>query len=105
MSASRTRKPRPDLVLRPSFVSQENAFAVLGLTPRKFLDEVVPLCHGSVARMGRTALVPIEVAEAVLRSLASASPDAEAGRDCDDGQPTSVDQVLASVGVRRRGSR
>jgi hypothetical protein len=105
VSEPRTRKPRPVLVLRASFVSQETSFAVLGLTPRKFLDLLVPRCRGEVVRVGRTVLVPLEVAEARLRSLAGDSAAVEAQHDDDDGQPASVDQVLASVGMRRRVSR
>lgn len=105
ISQSRRRKPRPPLVVRPSFVSQDTAFAVLGLTARKFLDLVVPRCRGDVVRVGRTVLLPIEVAETTLRCLASDSAEVEAQRDDDDGQPVSVDQVLASVGVRRRVGR
>jgi hypothetical protein len=93
------------MVVRPSFVSQDTAFAVLGLTPRKFLDLVVSRCRGDVVRVGRTVLLPIEAAEATLRSLAGDSPEVEAQRDDDDGQPVSVDQLLASVGMRRRVGR
>jgi hypothetical protein len=102
---SRRRKPRPPLVVRPSFVSQDTSFAVLGLTPRKFLDLLVPRCGGEVVRIGRTVLVPLEVAEARLRCLAGDSAAVEAQLDDEDGQPASVDQVLASVGMRRRVGR
>jgi hypothetical protein len=102
---SRRRKPRPPLVVRPSFVSQDTAFAVLGLTPRKFLDLLVPRCRGDVVRVGRTVLVPLETAEAALRSMAGDGAHVDVQRDDDDGQPVSVDQVLASVGMRRRIGR
>jgi hypothetical protein len=103
--STRTFKSRPALVVRPSFVSQETAFLVLGVTPRKFLDWIVPLCPDDVIPLGRTMLLPIEVAEAKLRTLGrDGGAGAEHG-DNDGGQPTTVDAVLASVGVRRRRSR
>jgi hypothetical protein len=87
-------------------VSQETAFQVLGLPPRKFLDEVAPLCPDDVIRVGRTVLLPIDVAEAALRTLAgNSSAIVDAQRDRDEGQPTSVDDVLASVGAKRRVTR
>ncbi len=64
---TRPRTPRPPIVLRPSFVSQETALTILGLTPRKFLDVLVPRCRREVVRVGRTVLVPTEAAELALR--------------------------------------
>jgi hypothetical protein len=93
------------MVVRPSFVSQDTSFAVLGLTPRKFLDLLVPRCRGDVVRVGRTILLPIEVAEAALHAMAGNSTEVEAELDDDDAQPTSVDEILASVGVRRKVGR
>jgi hypothetical protein len=97
----RARKPRPPVTLRPSYVSQETSFAVLGLPPRKFLEVLVPRCREEVVRVGRTVLLPVEVAEAALRSLrAEASPTVQ-GEDHGEGQPVSVDAVLASVNMKR----
>jgi hypothetical protein len=102
---ARLRKPRPPVTVRPSFVSQETAFAVLGLAPRKFLEVLVPRCRGDVVRVGRTVLLPLEVAEAALRSLADGT-NSEAADDRDnDPEPASVDAVLASVGMQRRAGR
>jgi hypothetical protein len=94
-------------VVRPSFVSQETAFTVLGLTPRKFLDVLVPRCAADVVRVGRTVLVPTEAAEVALRSLTGdGAPSAQDdGSDREDAQPATVDAVLASVGMHRRTSR
>jgi hypothetical protein len=77
--------------------------ALLGLSGRKFLDVLVSRCRG-VVRVGRTVLVPLEVAESELRTLASDAADSGSQGGDDEGQPTSVDEVLASVGVRRRGA-
>jgi len=104
MKAPRARKPRPPLVVRPSFVSQDTSLALLGLSGRKFLDVLVSRCRGGVVRVGRTVLVPLEVAESELRTLASDAADSGSQGGDDEGQPTSVDEVLASVGVRRRGA-
>ena len=103
---TRPRTPRPSVVVRPSFVSQETAFTVLGLTPRKFLDVLVPRCRADVVRVGRTVLLPTEVAEVALRSLtggrATTVPEREGD---DDEQPATVDAILASVGMHRRTGR
>jgi hypothetical protein len=86
-------------VVRASYVSQDTAPALLGLCARKYLEVVVPKCAGDVVRVGRTVLVPLEVAESALRALAISGSDPAAD---DDGQPTCVDAVLKSVGMRRR---
>ncbi len=64
-------KTRPPLVVRPLFVSQDTAFAVLGIAPRKFREVLVPMCRGFVVRVGKSALIPVDVAEDKLRSLAA----------------------------------
>src|SRR5581483_8848840 len=46
MTVPRPRKPRPPVVVRPSFVSQDSAPALLGLSARKFLEVLVPKCAG-----------------------------------------------------------
>jgi hypothetical protein len=97
----RKRKPQPPITLRPSFVSQQTAFALLGLPPRKFLELLVPRCSDDVVRMGRTVLVPIEAAEAALRSLATEA--SEVTDQEDGGQPATVDAILASVNMQRTG--
>jgi hypothetical protein len=108
---TRARTPRPPIVVRPSFVSQETAFAVLGLTPRKFLDVLVPRCRDEVVRVGRTVLVPTETAELALRSLtddhAASAPDLDpTSHDGDhEESPATVDAILASVGMHRRTGR
>jgi hypothetical protein len=79
--------------------------ALLGLPGRKFLDVLVSRCRAGVVRVGRTVLVPIEVAEAELRTLASGAAENVSQGGDDEGVPTSVDEVLASVGVKRRGVR
>ena len=103
MTSARVRKPRPPVVVRPSFVSQDSSPAVLGLCARKFLDVLVPKCAGEVVRVGRTVMIPLEVAEVALRAL-SVSPGegVDLAQHTDHPQPASVEAVLASVGMRRR---
>ncbi len=103
---TRPRTPRPSVVVRPSFVSQETAFTVLGLTPRKFLDVLVPRCRADVVRVGRTVLLPTEVAELALRSLTGGRATTVSEHDGDDDeQSATVDALLASVGMHRRTGR
>jgi hypothetical protein len=98
----RAMKPRPAMVVRPSFVSQENCFAVLGVTPRKYLELIVPGCdHAS--RLGKTVCVPLDEAEHAVLAMAvvgdeTAKDDVERG---DDDQPRSIDDVLRAVGRER----
>ena len=93
-------------MLRPSYVSQETAFAVLGLPPRKFLEVLVPRCRNAVVRVGRTVLLPIDAAEAALLSLADESATFADADEVNLGEhPVSVDAVLASVNMRRSGDR
>jgi hypothetical protein len=90
--------------MRASFVSQETSFALLGVPGRQFLEVLVPRCRG-VVRIGRTVLVELDEAERALRALGNIDCAQEAGETkTDDGerQRRSVDEVLASVGVRRR---
>jgi hypothetical protein len=76
---------------------------LLGLCARKFLDVLVPRCREDAIRVGRTILLPLDVAEAALRAI-PASPQAPLEEAASEGvdQPTSVEAVLASVGMRRR---
>ncbi len=68
--SKRPLRPRPPVVVRPSFVSDETCFAVLGITPRKFRERVVPLC-GPVTRLGHTICVELAEAERAMRSIAT----------------------------------
>jgi len=104
----RAMKPRPALVVRPLFVSQETAFAILGIAPRKFRELLVPMCRGFVVRVGKSALIPVDVAEGKLRSLAADAGAAEVDDDTefngdgrDDEQPQTVDAILHALGRRR----
>jgi hypothetical protein len=105
MTAPRQRKPRPPVVVRPSFVSQDSSPALPGLAPRKFLEVLVPKCAGDVVRVGRTVLIPLDVAEGALRALSTGGDSDTESTANDDMIPTSVDAVLASVGMRRRAAR
>jgi hypothetical protein len=79
---------------------------VLGLCPRKFLDVLVPRCAGDVVRVGRTVLIPLDVAEGALRALSTGGDDDTKSTANDDAlTPTSVDAVLATVGMRRTAGR
>jgi hypothetical protein len=70
------------------------------------------MCHGFVVRVGKSALIPVDVAEGKLRSLAV---DAHAGDAEDDPgltreppdeqQPETVDSILHALGRRRAGPR
>jgi hypothetical protein len=102
---TRSIKPRPAVVLRPSYVSDETCFAVLGIVARKFREVVVPRCE-RVTRLGRTVAVELDEAERVMRTLASAA--SAAGADVedhdqadDDGQPRTVAEVLRRLGKTR----
>jgi hypothetical protein len=101
-------KTRPPLVVRPLFVSQDTAFAVLGIAPRKFREVLVPMCRGFVVRVGKSALIPVDVAEDKLRSLAAGPEgvDEEHDRELmedtpDDEQPQTADAILHALGRRR----
>ena len=117
MSASaapkkRRTSARPTISVRPLFVSQETAFVVLGITPRKFLDLVVPMCLDSVVRIGKSALIPADVAEGKLLALAARGAttnptatteraDGEANDDYDGDGVQTADQILRGLGRRR----
>jgi hypothetical protein len=107
MTAPRQRKPRSPVVVRPSFVSQDSAPALLGLSPRKFLEVLVPKCAGDVVRVGRTVLIPLDAVEGALRALSTGgeADGLNSTRDDDSAIPTSVDAVLATVGMRRTAGR
>jgi hypothetical protein len=106
MTSQRHIKPRPPVVVRPSFVSQDSSPALLGLCARKFLDVLVPMCAGDVVRVGRTVLIPLEVAECALRALSTSGDDGADSTASDDTvPPASVDAVLAAIGMRRTAGR
>ena len=101
-------KARPALVVRPLFVSQETAFALLGISPRKFRDLLVPLCRDAVVRMGKSALIPVDVAEDTLRELAVGAKVGEGGEaeeaapgPEDDDDVHTADDILRALGRRR----
>jgi hypothetical protein len=100
---TRNLRPRPAVVLRPSYVSDATCFAILGITPRKFRERIVPRCE-RVSRLGHTVAVELEEAERAMRALSS-SPDEEAidlTRDDDeDDQPQTPDEFLARLGRER----
>jgi hypothetical protein len=104
-SKRRHMRARPALIVRPLFVSQETAFAVLGITPRKFLESVVPMCTGFVVRVGRSALVPADVAEEALRGRAtrtgSEDPELTTHLEDADGELQTADEILRVIGRKR----
>jgi len=61
----------------PVTVSHLTCLSVLGIDERRFLELLVPHCHG-VARLGRLRLVPIEEA---LRTLATLSTEVPSGAE------------------------
>ncbi len=91
-------KPRPPVVARPSYVSQENVLTILGIVPWKHLERIVPLCT-RVTRIGKTVLVELDEAERVIRELASG--EAEAAHGVENDVPQTVDGVLARLGYQR----
>jgi len=101
----RQKLPRPQVAVAPLFISQETAYPLLGITPRKFLEIVVPRCAGHVIRLGKTVLVPTAVVETRLREMADrdagSGPLQTSDEALDDDQPTSVDDVLARIGKER----
>lgn len=106
MTAPRQRKPHSPVVVRPSFVSQDSSSALLGLCPRKFLEVLVPKCRGDAVRVGRTVLIPLDVAEGALRALSTGGDNAlDSTADEDGVTPISVDAVLATIGMRRTAGR
>jgi hypothetical protein len=106
MTVPRPRKPRPLVVVRPSFVSQDSSPALLGLSARKFLEVLVPKCAGDVVRVGRTVLIPLDAAERALRALSTGGDnDLDATGGDESATPLSVDAVLATVGMRRTAGR
>jgi hypothetical protein len=104
--AARNLRPRPQLALAPLYVSQETSHALLGITGRKFLEQVVPRCAGHTVRLGKTVLVPVEIVAARLRELAA--PDGAEPEPADDDDerapaaPETGDEVLAALGLERR---
>jgi hypothetical protein len=95
--------PRPSVVVRPSFVSNETALAIGGIVARKFIERIVPRCR-EVTRLGHTVMVSIDEFERVVRELGQCADDArkiELAEEHDDDQPTSIDDVLGRIGRER----
>jgi len=104
MATTRTKKPRAPLAVAPLYISQETAPALLGITGRKFLEQVVPRCQGQVTRLGQTAMVPADVVVACLARLAANDGDddqPDAQSVADDDEPQGVDAVLRRLGKER----
>jgi hypothetical protein len=98
----RNMRPPPPVPVQPAFVSQLTCLALLGIDPRRYLDALVPRCHGSVALVGKLRLLPLEVAVAALRR---AEPDDGEQDDnvARERQPETAAEVLAALGRRRVG--
>jgi hypothetical protein len=77
---------------------------VLGIDARRYLEQLLPLCAGSISRVGRLRLVPVDVALAALERLAAADvppPLAQTDGDDDADDPLTADDVLGRLGRRR----
>ena len=102
------RTPRAVAPVRAAFVSQLTCEAVLGIDSRRFLEVLVPRCGRHVSKVGKLRVVPLDVAERVLRAMAE---EQRAANDSDDGKaerapvvdvvPETVDGVLAKMGYER----
>ena len=102
----RNLRPRPAVIVRPSYVSDETCFAVLGIVARKFREIIVPKCE-RVSRIGHTVAVEIGEAERVMRSLAVDADDQTidlAHEDLDDDQPQTAEEVARRLGKERVAS-
>jgi hypothetical protein len=102
----RTLRPRPSVVVRPSYISNETCFAIGSIVARKFVELIVPKCH-EVTRLGRTVMVPIDEFERVVRELGQVDVDAGEGESAEgpaDDEPRSVDDVLRRIGKERVAS-
>jgi len=98
----RNRRPRPPIVVRPSYVSDETCFAVLGILPRPFRERIVPRCK-RVARIGRRVVVELDEVERVMRSLSTGGDEADNEAAIDD-DPSTADEVLRRLGRVRAPS-
>jgi hypothetical protein len=99
----RQHRPRAPVAMRPSFVSQENCAAILGVNARRYLERVVPRCKDRVISVGKLRLIAIDDAEAALRGLAASagtSSDDE-GDEPQERQPQTTEEVLAMLGLER----
>ena len=100
----RRMKPRAPVVVRPLFVTQNNAFALLGVAPRKFLESIAPKCERST-RIGKTVLVPVDEAERVILELGEAfgEHDAHGADHAEEPQPETAAAVLRALGKELAG--
>lgn len=100
---SRPMKPRPQLVVRASFVSDETSYALFGIVARKFSEIVVPKCQ-RVTHIGRTVLVEVGEAERVIRQLEvnGTRADESASADGEAEHPQTAAEVLAALGQELR---
>jgi hypothetical protein len=82
-------------------VSQLTSELVLGCNARRYLEEIVPVLESrgcSVARVGKLRLAAVDDVERVLLEPASAEDAAPSYSS--PKEPTTVAEVLASVGLR-----
>jgi hypothetical protein len=101
----RSLKPRATIEPRPLFVSQLTSLSMLGVQPRLFLERVIPLCGGSVVRLGKLRLVALDVVVDALQKLALSNdavvPDDDVVDEDNDDEFASADAFLAKLGRRR----
>lgn len=94
------RTPRSPQLVAPVLVTQLNCEAVIGVNERRYLESVLPLCEGHVIEIGKLRAVPVDVLLEKLSArvaLVAERPSVERTAP----QPTSADDVLADLGLRR----
>ncbi|HSY22819.1 MAG TPA: hypothetical protein VK841_11925 [Polyangiaceae bacterium] len=96
----RTPRPRAVVSVTAAMVSQLTCLQLLGVDPRRYLDEVVPRCKGDVTSLGQLRIVPLDIAVAALRRLALTDQGEEAPARVER-QPETADEVLAALGLER----
>lgn len=105
MPGPRKLRPREPIAPMPVLITQINCKAVIGVDERRYLEQVVPLCKGHVASVGKLRAVPVGVVLDVMARLA-ASEGAhvqDSSDDDSDDAPTTADEVLARLGMKRAG--
>jgi hypothetical protein len=107
----RNVKQQPDVAATAMVVSQLNCQPLLGIDDRRYLEQLLPLCKGHVAPLGRLRLVPVAVAMAAIAKLAASTSASNEERDeitieeqDDDNAPRTADEALARLGVRKRSA-